>query len=73
MDKDINITLNLSKEDTRFLRRMLDKQWSALNNKYVHENEPNDYVRARLKIDMNRVRDLENEIFHQELNSEANL
>ena len=71
MDKNINITLNLNKEQTRFIRRTLDRAWSRLQTKL--QEEPNEYAQARLELQMNDIRLLENEIFFQELQSEAEL
>jgi len=70
MDKQINVTLQMNKAQSRLIRRMLNNEERKLVKKLWTES--NEAVASRLELEIMELRTLENSIFLDELASEAN-
>ena len=69
MDKQINITLQMNKEQSRLIRRLLNNEERRLRKE--QDDEPNEYLWARLELQISEIRAIENSMFLDELKSEA--
>ena len=70
MEKPIVITLHMNKEQSRLIRRLLNNEERRLRKE--QDDEPNEYLSARLELQISELRTIENSIFLDELESEAN-
>jgi len=70
MDKQIKVTLQMNKAQSRLIRRMLNNEERKLVKKLWTES--NEAVASRLELEIMELRTLENSIFLDELASEAN-
>ena len=70
MDKQIKVTLQMNKAQSRLIRRLLDNEERRLRKE--QDDEPNEYLSARLELQISELRTIENSIFLDELVSEAN-
>ena len=68
MDNEIQVTLDLTKAQSRLIRRLLDKEEARLRKEQDHE--PNECLWCLLQIQIDELNVIENKIFLDELESE---
>lgn len=68
MDNEIQVTLNLTKAQSRLVRRLLEKEEARLRKD--QDYEPNEYLWCRLQVQIDELNVIENKIFLDELESE---
>jgi len=71
MEKPIVITLQMDKEQSRLIRRLLNNEERRLV-KHLWSNSTTDDEASRLELQISQLRTIENSIFLDELVSEAN-
>jgi len=71
MDKQINVTLQMNKAQSRLIRRLLDNEERRLV-KQLWSTSTTDAEASRLELELCELRTIENSIFLDELESEKN-